>query len=87
MKRDYTNEKDESMMDDIKGYPSGHFVVLAGYDDHRRVIVADPYEENPLSGNNYYAVNVTRLINSIMLGIVTFDANILIIEPSKSSSQ
>ena len=34
--------------DDIRGHPSGHFVVIAGYDRLRRhVLVVDPYQPNP----------------------------------------
>lgn len=81
-KREYTNSKNQSVYDDIKGEPMGHFVVLSGYDDEKRnIVVADPYKTNPISGDNYYSVKVTRLINSILLGIVTYDANLLIIQP------
>jgi hypothetical protein len=45
-------------------------------------VVADPYQENPFYRNNYYEVKTTRLINSIMLGIVTYDANLLVVEPA-----
>ena len=68
--------------DDIRGTPCGHFVVLCGYDDlHRRVVVADPARENPLSHDHYYKVSINRLINAIMLGVLTYDANLLIIQP------
>jgi len=71
-----------SAYDDVRGYPTGHFVVLSGYDEKtHNVIVADPYRENPVSRNNYYSVKASRLINSIMLGILTFDANLLVIQP------
>ncbi|GAB4331804.1 MAG: C39 family peptidase [Flammeovirgaceae bacterium] len=78
-KREYTNHKDQSIYDDIKGYPMGHFVVLSGMINENEVLVADPYSGNPFSKNNYYKVNIQRLINSILLGIVTYDANLLII--------
>ncbi len=71
-----------SIYDDIRGTPCGHFVVLCGYDDHKkRIIVADPHRENPISKNNYYTVSSHHLINAIMLGVLTYDANLLIIEP------
>jgi hypothetical protein len=70
--------------DSIKGEPSGHFVVIKGYDEERNsVLVADPMEPNPLGKGQVYSVDFIRLINSIMLGIVTYDANLLIIEPKK----
>lgn len=71
-----------SIYDDIRGTPCGHFVVLCGYDQsRRRVLVADPYSKNPFSANHYYSVSSKRLINAIMLGVITYDANLLIIEP------
>jgi len=69
-----------SRYDDIRGTPCGHFVVLCGYDEkHRRIIVADPHRENPLSHNNYYKVSSHHLINAILLGVYTYDANLLVI--------
>lgn len=71
--------------DDIRGTPCGHFVVLCGYDeDHKHIIIADPHRENPLSHNHYYKVSNTRLINAIMLGVFTYDANLLIIHPKEA---
>jgi hypothetical protein len=68
--------------DSIKGEPSGHFVVITGYDEENNcVYVTDPMEPNPLGKGQVYSVDFVRLINSIMLGIVTYDANLLIIEP------
>lgn len=67
--------------DDIRGSPTGHFVVLCGYDRLKReVLVADPLETNPISGANQYVVSIDRVICAILLGIVTYDANLLIIE-------
>ena len=70
--------------DDIRGESTGHFVVLAGYDRVlRNVLIADPLKPNPVSSHQQYEVNIYRLICSIMLGIVTYDDNLLIIEPRK----
>ena len=67
--------------DSIKGEPVGHFVVINGYDGPSNcVYLADPMNPNPLK-SQYYSVGFDRLINSIMLGIVTYDANILVVEP------
>ncbi len=66
--------------DDLRGFPMGHFVVLRGYDEEKReILVADPLRVNPFE-NQLYNVNIDRVINSIMLGIMTFDANFLVIE-------
>lgn len=87
-KREYENPNREEVLnktrmtiyDDIIGEPSGHFVVLCGYDEsHRHVVVADPHEANPISGDNYYKVSIGRLTNAIMLGVLTYDANLLLI--------
>lgn len=70
--------------DSIKGEPAGHFVIIQGYDQKKNcVYLADPMTPNPIAKGQVYPVSVNRLINSIMLGIVTYDANLLIIEPSK----
>ncbi len=71
--------KNNLAYDDMKGEPMGHFVVLYDSEDINKISVADPYKGNPISSNNYYEVEYTRLINAIMLGIVTYDANLLII--------
>jgi hypothetical protein len=69
--------------DDIGGEPAGHFVVLSGYDrSSRKVMVADPLLDNPLFGSHYYAVRMDRLIAAILLGIVTYDANLLVLTPA-----
>jgi hypothetical protein len=68
----------------IKGEPVGHFVVIRGYDEEKNLAyLADPMSTNPLGKGPGYHVPFSRLINSIMLGIVTYDANLLIIEPNK----
>lgn len=80
--REWTNRKKISVYDDIRGDPCGHFVVLCGLDQsQRRCIVADPLHTNPISGTNYYKVSRSRLINSIMLGVLTYDSNLLMITP------
>jgi hypothetical protein len=76
-KREYTVSQERSVFDDIRGKPMGHFVVLCGMRG-RQVLVADPYRENPYH-QQFYKVDVGRVINSIMLGIVTYDANLLIV--------
>ena len=68
--------------DPIGGESTGHFVVLSGYDrEDRTVSVADPLESNPVSRTTSYDVDIDRLMCSILLGIATYDANLLIIRP------
>ena len=82
--RELFTQEGESFFDDIQGLACGHFVVLCGYDEkRRRVVVADPFRENPLSKNNYYKVSLARLINAIILGAPTYDATMLIITPKE----
>lgn len=70
----------ECEYDDIKGEPSGHFVILCGYDKAKRTVsVADPLQPNPYSPLQFYDVNIDRVICSILIGILTYDANFLII--------
>lgn len=61
--------------DDVRGFPAGHFVVLTGYDcEKRTVLVADPYGP----AQKYWS-NIDRVLGSVLLGIVTHDANPLVI--------
>ena len=67
--------------DDVRGEPVGHFVVLTGYRrDTREILIADPARHNPLVSSRYYAVKMHRLIGAILLGTMTYDANLLVIE-------
>ena len=70
--------------DDVRGESSGHFVVLTGYNrEDGSVLVADPLKKNPIASGQYYPVNIYRLICAIMLGILSYDGNLLIIQPQK----
>jgi hypothetical protein len=82
--REVTEENDRSVYDDVRGEPSGHFVVLNGYEsDSKRILVADPYERNPLTKSSIYKVRVSHLINAIMLGALTYDTNLIFITPNR----
>jgi hypothetical protein len=72
--------------DDIKGEPVGHFVVLCGYlPEVGKVLVADPYLDNPLAEGKWYSVEVDRLVTAILLGVLTYDGNLLIIRPKTNN--
>jgi len=72
--------------DDIRGEPSGHFVVLHGYDREARTLhVADPLQTNPLTRSQKYVAGMDRVINAILLGVLTYDANLLIIQPARET--
>ncbi|MGE4545363.1 MAG: hypothetical protein AB7D06_14740 [Pedobacter sp.] len=68
--------------DDVRGEPSGHFVVLCGYNrDRRTIAVADPLLPNPVADKPIYEVPIERVVCAILLGVLTYDANLLIIQP------
>jgi len=73
-----------SYVDDVRGEPVGHFVVLCGYDRRKRqVLVADPQAPTPHSDGHHYEIGVQRVLSAILLGVVTYDANLLMIWPKK----
>ena len=85
--RDMRELPDTNKDDDVRGDPAGHFVVLYGYDRNKRLVeVADPYRQNPLGQGLYYTVDMHRLIGAVLLGCLTYDANLLIIEKPSTMS-
>ncbi len=73
--------------DDLRGEPTGHFVVLHGYDaGSREVLVADPYAPNPVSDSRNYRVRMEHLIAAVLLGVVSFDCNLLVIQPPSGAA-
>jgi hypothetical protein len=66
--------------DDVRGEASGHFVLLLGAEADGGVRIADPYASNPFGRQNY-VVSEERLSGAIYLGVLTYDANLLVIEP------
>ena len=74
--------------DDIRGLPAGHFVVIAGYDRKKRtVLVVDPYGLHPYGPSHEYWINIDRVLGATLLGIVTHDANLLLIYPPRAASK
>jgi len=72
----------EDADDDIRGEPVGHFVLLTAYEEATdSVLISDPMHDNP-RGKQNYRVHVDRLIGAILLGALTYDANLLRIEPA-----
>ena len=69
-----SRERPDGTADDVGGHPQGHFVVLADMRDGE-VLVADPWPEAP----DYDWVPVERLITAILLGVLTYDGNLLAI--------
>ena len=74
--------------DDVRGEPAGHFVILHGYDPTKRLVtVSDPLESYPGFSEKRYTMPMARLIAAIMLGVITYDANLLLIEPRMEMPQ
>ena len=72
-----------SVSDDIGGDPAGHFVVLHGYDPNTRYVqIADPLYPNPIAPTNKYIAPLSRVTSAILLGILTYDANLLTLVPN-----
>ena len=77
-----------SVEDDVRGEPAGHFVVLCGYDaEAKSVLIADPLDPNPLADTRSYRVGIDRVVCSILLGVITHDANLLVIKPKSRRSR
>lgn len=73
-----------NVSDDARGTPSGHFVVISGYNrQERKILVSDPYSPHPYGTARDYWIRLDRVLNAVLLGIVTHDANLLIIAPPK----
>lgn len=71
-------------VDDVRGDPFGHFVVICGYHSPTRTVsIADPLKDNPMTGTKYYQADVHRLIGAIYLGAFTDDGNLLVIQPRR----
>ena len=82
--RDRRVNPETNEYDDLGGQPQGHFVVLSDYvPATKSVTVHDPYPHSPFKDPHRYLVHIDRLLNSILLGVLTFDANLLVIEPTK----
>ncbi len=73
--------------DDIRGVPAGHFVVIAGWNRvTRKVLVVDPYQPHRYGPALRYWLCVDRVIAAILLGIVTHDANVLVVYKEEGAS-
>jgi hypothetical protein len=68
----------ELVEDDVAGDPTGHFVVITGYQHWgRRFVVRDPSAHVPRTPDGRVVVDTQRLINAILLGDLTYDAVLL----------
>lgn len=70
---------DDDAVDDLRGEPVGHFVVIHGVDVAQETIhVADPWPETGGSAGSK-AHSISRVLTAIALGVLTYDANLLVI--------
>ena len=54
--------------------------------NRRTFLVADPYQPTPYGPSPAYWIGLERVMGSILLGIVTHDANLLVVYPVERSS-
>ena len=72
----------QNAYDDVAGTPGGHFVVLAGFNaDRGSLLVVDPFQPTPFGPSLSYWISADRVLGAILLGIVTHDANLLVVHP------
>ena len=77
-----------SVDNDVKGRPAGHFVLITGIDmEARTAQITDPYFPNNISKIQTYTVPIPRLICAILLGVMTYDANLLVIKQKESVNE
>lgn len=73
---------DDNEEDDVRGDPVGHFLVISGHEDARTFSVRDPDSHAPHGVAGVYRVAGQRLINAVLLGIVSYDAVLLEVWPA-----
>ena len=70
--------------DDVAGDPVAHFLVVCGFDSAGETfLVRDPSSHAPHGSDGRYGVPAQRLINAILLGIVSYGAVLLEIWPHR----
>jgi hypothetical protein len=72
--------------DDVRGEPAAHFVIIFGLDNDRRYVsIADPLGDDQPFGSHIYHVRFERLIGAILLGVLSYDSALLVIQPGPSA--
>lgn len=75
-----SRETHDNEEDDVGGHPVGHFVVVSAWDPHTRMVtIQDPLRKNPFSETGTYRLPFVKFSNAVMLGILTYDENLLAI--------
>ncbi|HZW09298.1 MAG TPA: hypothetical protein VFF69_05285 [Phycisphaerales bacterium] len=71
--------------DDVRGEPSAHFVIIFALDEDRRYVsIADPLGDDQPFGSHIYHVKFERLIGAILLGVLSYDSALLVLQPGGS---
>jgi hypothetical protein len=84
----WDNGSDVPVDDDVRGSPTGHFVVIVGYEHWGRAFcLRDPSQHVPVSDDGRQVVDAQRLINAILLGDLTHDAVLLEIWPAGEGAE
>jgi hypothetical protein len=53
---------------------------VSGWDPARRTVtIGDPLRKNPIAESGSYSLPFTKFSNAVMLGILTYDENLLVI--------
>jgi hypothetical protein len=74
--------------DDVAGDPTGHFIVVAGYEHWgRRFSLRDPSGHVPVTSDGRLVVDAQRLTNAILLGDLTHDAVLLELWPEAEGGE
>lgn len=75
-------EHDRLRYDDVRGEPTGHFVLLSSWDPETGTIgIADPLLEKPGFEGHRYSAPTHRVLSAVLLGALTYDANFLVVRP------
>ncbi|HMN97483.1 MAG TPA: hypothetical protein PKC43_13485 [Phycisphaerales bacterium] len=88
--REIEGDPGRLLHDDVRGDPTGHFVILGGYDRAaREVFVEDPLLPDAPSAQVHrrgrsYAVDIDHLVCAILIGIITYDGNLLVVQPPQA---
>jgi hypothetical protein len=88
MRERWIPETDDLVNDDVAGDPTGHFVVIVGYEHWgRRFSLRDPSHHVPVSDDGRQVVDAQSLINAILLGDATYDAVLLEMWPTNEDER
>lgn len=75
-------EGDRLRYDDVRGEPTGHFVLLSSWDPETGTIgIADPLLDKPGFEGHRYGAPAHRVLSAVLLGALTYDANFLVVRP------